>query len=75
MLLVDDILLSPLHGVLWICRKIHDAAQEELANEPAEIQEQLRRLYMQLETGRISSQEFDAQEKILLDRLERIEAR
>jgi len=34
----------------------------------------LRNLYMQLETSRISEQQFDEQEKILLDRLDRLEA-
>jgi hypothetical protein len=34
----------------------------------------LRNLYMQLETSAISEQQFENQEKVLLDRLDEIEA-
>ena len=74
MLLVDDVLLSPVRGILWIFREIHHAAREELASEPEAITQQLRNLYMQLETERISEQEFETQEKLLLDRLEQVQA-
>lgn len=74
MLIVDDILLSPVHSILWIFREIHKAAKEELGNEAQSITDQLRNLYMQLETSRISEQQFDDQEKLLLDRLDRLEA-
>jgi hypothetical protein len=33
MFLIDDLLLSPVKGVLWIFREIHDVAQQELAGE------------------------------------------
>jgi gas vesicle protein GvpG len=74
MLLVDDLLFSPVKGILWIFREIHNAAREELASEPESISQQLRNLYMQLETSAISEQQFDAQEKVLLDRLDEIDA-
>ena len=70
MLLVDDILCFPVRSILWILREIHNAAVEEVENEPEAIAQQLRRLYMQLETGAISEPEFEAGEKQLLDRLE-----
>jgi hypothetical protein len=73
MLLVDDLLLSPIRGILWIFREIHNAAREEMANEPESIAQQLRSLYMQLETDAISEQEFEQQEKRLLDRLDEIQ--
>ena len=75
MLLIDDLLLAPVRGVLWIFREIHKAARQELEGEPESIAEQLRNLYMQLETNAVSEQEFTKQEKILLDRLEEIEGR
>ena len=74
MLLVDDLLSSPAQGILWIFREIHNAAREEMANEPESISQQLRNLYMQLETSAISEQQFETQEKVLLDRLDEIEA-
>jgi hypothetical protein len=75
MLLVDDILFFPVHSILWIFREIDKIAHEELAGESQTITEQLRLLYMQLETGRITEQQFDAEEKLLLDRLDAIDSR
>ena len=75
MLLVDDLLLAPITGLLWVFRKIHEAAQEEMLGEADAITQELRDLYMMLETGRITEAEFDARERALLDRLEVIQAR
>ena len=75
MLLVDDILFFPVHSILWIFREIDKIAHEELAGESQTITEQLRLLYMQLGTGRITEAEFDAEEKVLLDRLDALASR
>jgi gas vesicle protein GvpG len=75
MLLVDDILFFPVSSLLWIFREISQIAHEELAGEAQSITEQLRLLYMQLETGRITEPQFDAEEKLLLDRLDAIGSR
>lgn len=75
MLLVDDLLLAPIHGLLWIFGKIHEAAQEEIAGAADAITEELRELYMMLETGRITEADFDARERTLLDRLEAVQDR
>ncbi len=75
MLLVDDLLLAPIHGLLWIFGRISDAAQEEILGEADAITEELRDLYMMLETGSITEGEFDARERTLLDRLEAIRER
>lgn len=75
MLLIDDILLSPLRGIFWIVREVHDAAQQELAHEADSIKAELSDLYMMLETGRTSEQEFEKQEAQLLDRLDELERR
>ncbi len=74
MFFVDDILLCPVKGVLWVFREIHDAAQQELAGESEAITAALSELYMRLETRQITEAEFDAQEKVLLDRLDRLQA-
>ena len=70
MFLVDDLLLAPVHGLLWVFGKIHEAAQEEIAGEADAITAELSQLYMMLETGRLSEAEFETGERILLDRLE-----
>lgn len=75
MLLIDDLLLAPFRGVLWVVEKIREAAQEEMAGEADAITEQLRQAYMMLETGRITEAEFDGQERKLLDRLDAIRER
>ena len=75
MLLVDDILFFPVHSIMWIFREISKIAHEELAGEAQSITERLRLLYMQLETGRITEQQFDAEEKLVLDRLDAIDRR
>jgi hypothetical protein len=74
MFIVDDLLLSPIKGIFWVFREIHDAAQQEMAGESEAITAALSELYMRLETGQITEAEFDAQEKVLLDRLDRLQA-
>ena len=75
MLLIDDILLFPVNSICWVFREIGEIAQKELAGEVESITQQLRMLYMQLETGRMNEEAFAAEEKMLLDRLEAIENR
>ncbi len=75
MLFLGDILCAPANGILWIFQEIHQAAKEAMVDESESITEQLRNLYMALETHNITSEEFDAGEKVLLDRLDAIEAR
>ena len=73
MFLVDDVVLAPFHGLLWIVEEIHRAAQEEMAGDAESITAELSTLYMRLETGKITEQEFAEQEKVLLDRLDKIQ--
>lgn len=72
MLLVDDLIAAPFKGLFWIFRKIHQATVEELEHRERQTRSELTELYMQLETGRLSEDEFDAREKELLDRLEEV---
>ena len=73
MFLVDDLLMSPVKGVLWVFKEIHKAAQQELAGEAEAITAALSELYMNLDTGQITEKEFSTQEKALLDRLDRLQ--
>ena len=72
MLLIDDILLSPAKGLFYIFKQIHKAAEEEFLNEE-NVSAELSELYMMLETGKISEEEFNKRESELLNRLEQIE--
>lgn len=74
MLLIDDLLLAPFKGVLWVFRKVHQATNEELERRQRQTRSELSELYMQLETGRISESEFEAKEKQLLDRLDKVKS-
>jgi hypothetical protein len=73
MLLLDKLLLSPLYATIWAARQVHKAIQQERAAEPERITADLSELYMMLETGRITEAEFNAREKELLDRLDRLQ--
>lgn len=75
MFLIDDILLFPLHGILWVFKEIHHAVEADRANESEAITAKLSELYMMLETRQITEEEFDAAEKALLDRLDVLKER
>ncbi len=73
MFLIDDILVAPFKGMLWIFEEIHKAAQQERENESESITAELQKLYMLLESGDISEDEFDQREGELLDRLDSLQ--
>ncbi|RJX35692.1 MAG: gas vesicle protein GvpG [Desulfarculus sp.] len=75
MLLIDDLLMAPFRGLLWIFREIHNAAEQEMASEAENLTAQLSELYLLLESGNISDEEFDQKEAEILDRLEEINQR
>lgn len=72
MLILDDILLAPFKGLFWVFKEIDEAVRKEVQSEPAAITTRLGDLYMMLETGQITEEEFDATEKVLLDRLDEL---
>lgn len=74
MILIDKLLLSPIWGTIWIAKKIQQAIEEEEGDPREAITAQLSELYMMLETGRITQEEFDAKETELLDRLDALDA-
>jgi len=65
MLILDDILLSPLNGFVWVAKKLYEAAEQELASEEQGITRELNEIYMMLETNQMSDQEFDLREAVL----------
>jgi Gas vesicle protein G len=73
MLLIDDLVTAPGHFIFWIFKQVHEAAREELAGEAERITASLSELHLMLGQGRISEEEFDAEENRLLDRLDQIE--
>jgi hypothetical protein len=73
MLIIDDLVTAPGHFLVWIFKQVHEAARQELAGEAERIRASMSELHLMLGQGRISEEEFDAEEKRLLDRLDQIE--
>jgi len=71
MFLIDDILLAPLKGVIWLGKKINEVAEKEFSDEGL-IKEKLMQLQLRFEMDEISEEEYSRQEKEFLARLEAI---
>ncbi len=63
--------MGPVAGVRWIAEKVDEAVQQTVSNK-GKIKEDLLELQMQLEMGKITEEEFNRQEKELLERLDRL---
>jgi len=72
MLLVDDILTFPFRGLVWVFEEIQNAAEQERGEEADAITRDLQMLYLALENGQMTEEEFDRKEGELLDRLDAI---
>lgn len=75
MLLIDDLLASPVNFVIWIMRQVQEAAEKELRDEADRIPVQLAELHRLLESEQITEQEFETREGELLDRLDELNQR
>lgn len=71
MILIDDILLSPLKGVIWLSKKINEIVKRELSDE-GRIKEKLMELQLRFEMDEITEDEYNIKEKELLARLDAI---
>lgn len=71
MFLIDDILLAPLKGVIFIGKKINEVIDKEMSDEGS-IKERLMRLQLKFEMDEIDEEEYDRREDELLNLLEQI---
>ena len=71
MFLIDDILLAPLNGLIWLGKKIDEVAEKEFSDEGL-IKEKLMQLQLRFEIDEISEENYNRQEKELLGRLDAI---
>lgn len=71
MFLLDDILLAPLKGIIWLGKKVNEVGEKEL-NDTGRIKEDLMALQLRFELDEINEQEYNEKEKELLDRLDAI---
>jgi Gas vesicle protein G len=61
--------LAPVRGVVWVADKLVAVAEEEFYDVDA-IYAELRELSADLEAGRLTEDEFDRAEDVLLQRLQ-----
>lgn len=73
MFVVDDAVMAPFRGLIWIAREIDAAAKRAREDEAAAITRQLSELYAELDAGRITEEAFDEAEEALLDRLDELQ--
>ena len=71
MFIIDDIILSPLKGLIWLSEKINDVAQREFSDEGL-IKERLMDLQLRFELDEMDEETYTRQEKELLERLNAI---
>jgi len=71
MFLVDDLLLGPGKGALLVFKELARKAQEDWLDDDS-IKQELQEIYALAEAGKISTQDFEARECRLLERLEQI---
>jgi len=71
MFLIDDILLAPLNGVVWLGKKINEIVEREMSDEGL-IKEKLMELQLRFEMDEISEEEYNKKEMGLLAQLDSI---
>ena len=71
MFLIDDILLAPLSGLLWVGEKLNGVVQHEFSDEGL-IKEKLMGLQLRFEMDDLSETEYNRQEAELLARLDAV---
>jgi hypothetical protein len=72
MFLLDDILLSPVKGLMAIARKVQEIAEKDSVDQEKDILNSLSELHQLFESKSIGDEQFDERETALLDQLEAI---
>ena len=73
MFLLDDILLSPVKGLMAIARKVQEIAENDSQDQEKEILNSLSELHQLLESESIGDEDFNVRETALLDQLDAIQ--
>ena len=73
MFLLDDILLSPVKGLMAIARKVQEIAEKDWEDQEKAILNSLSELHQLFESNTIGSEQFDERETALLDQLDAIQ--
>ncbi|MCY2982477.1 MAG: gas vesicle protein GvpG [Planctomycetota bacterium] len=70
MFYLDDLVMSPFKGFLFIAKEVAKAVEQEKENVRANNMTELSALHARLEAGEITEDEFDEREAELLDLLD-----
>ncbi len=73
MFLIDDILLAPVKGLAMVCRRVEEAARQELEGQGKRAMSALGELHQRLELGQIEEADFELEETRLLEQIEGIQ--
>ena len=71
MFILDDLLMAPLNGLIFLGEKINEVISKENSDEGT-VKERLMALQLKLEMDEISVEEYDKEEDKLLKLLENI---
>jgi len=69
--LLTSPVLGPIRGVHWLATKVAEAAEGELLDEDR-VRNELLELQMRLDMGEITEEQYDEQERVLLEQLNAI---
>ena len=69
--LLTSPVLGPIRGVHWLATKVAEAAESEVLDE-SKVRGELMELQLRLEMGEITEEEYDEQERVLVERLNAI---
>lgn len=74
MLVIDDILLSPIRGFQWVMRTVLKVAEEQYTDD-APLKERLLELQVKLENGDVTEDEYLEEEAAILAELREVQNR
>jgi uncharacterized membrane protein len=66
--IVDDIMLAPVKMLVWLGKKIEEAAEEEVDDE-SKWHERLLELQIKYELGEITEEDFEREEELVMERI------
>lgn len=69
MFIIDDILLFPIKGFLYIFKEIEKVAKGEMEDTSEKLKKELLEAQTLFETDKISEEEYSKREKNVLERL------
>ncbi len=72
MFILDDIIMSPINGIMWLASKIEELSDNELS-DAGKVKELLMELQLRFEMDEITEEEYMQKEDDLLERLNKIQ--